>query len=38
MQLNESELRDLVLQHRRQNWRGIQTPRWQERIAEDISR
>jgi SAM-dependent methyltransferase len=36
MELSESELRALVLQYRRQNWRGIQTPQWQERIAEDI--
>ena len=37
-ELSESELRALVLQYRRQNWRGIQTPQWQERIAEDILR
>ncbi len=37
-ELSESELRALVLQHRRQNWQGIQTPQWQERIAEDILR
>lgn len=38
LQLSESELRDLVLQYRKQNWQGIQTPKWQERIAEDILR
>ena len=27
-----------MLQYRRQNWQGIQTPQWQERIAEDILR
>lgn len=37
-ELSESELRALVLQYRRQNWQGIQTPQWQERIAEDILR
>jgi SAM-dependent methyltransferase len=37
-QLSESELRSLVLQYRKQNWQGIQTPQWQERIAEDILR
>lgn len=37
-ELSESELRALVLQYRQQNWQGIQTPQWQERIAEDILR
>ena len=37
-ELSESELRALVLQYRQQNWHGIQTPQWQERIAEDILR
>lgn len=37
-ELNESELRDLVLQYRKQNWQGIQTPEWQRRIVEDILR
>ena len=32
-ELSESQLRDMVLQYRRQNWQGIQTPQWQERIA-----
>ncbi|MGH9504271.1 MAG: class I SAM-dependent methyltransferase [Terriglobales bacterium] len=36
--LDESELRTLVLQYRKQNWQGIQTPQWQERIVEDIVR
>jgi SAM-dependent methyltransferase len=36
--LSESELRALVLQYRKQNWQGIQTPKWQEQIAEDILR
>jgi SAM-dependent methyltransferase len=37
-ELSESELRSLVLQYRKQNWDGIQTPQWQQRIAEDILR
>ena len=37
-ELSESELRALVLQYRKQNWQGIQTPQWQERIAEEIVR
>ena len=37
-ELSESELRALVLQYRKQNWQGIQTAQWQERIAEDILR
>jgi SAM-dependent methyltransferase len=37
-ELSESELRGLVRQYRKQNWQGIQTPEWQERIAEDILR
>jgi SAM-dependent methyltransferase len=37
-ELSEAELRVMVLQYRRQNWQGIQTPQWQERIAEDILR
>jgi len=36
--LSESELRTMVLQHRKQNWHGIQTLQWQERIVEDILR
>ncbi len=36
--LSESELRTLVRQYRKQNWQGIQTPQWQERIVEDIVR
>jgi SAM-dependent methyltransferase len=38
MELSQTELRALVLQYRRQNWHGIQTPEWQQRIAEDILR
>jgi len=36
--LNDSELHALLLQYRRENWRGIQTPQWQERIVDDILR
>ncbi len=32
--LADSELRDLLLQYRRQNWARIQTPQWQERIVD----
>jgi ubiquinone/menaquinone biosynthesis C-methylase UbiE len=34
--LSQSELRALLLQYRRENWEGIQTAPWQERIVEDI--
>lgn len=34
--VTDSELRDLLLQYRRQNWAGIQTPQWQERIVDGI--
>ena len=34
--LSETELRTLVRQYRKQNWHGIQTPQWQERIVDDI--
>ncbi len=37
-ELSEPELRSLVLQYRQQNWQGIQTAQWQERIVEDILR
>jgi len=37
-ELSESELRALLLQYRKQNWQGVQTAQWQERIAEDILR
>jgi SAM-dependent methyltransferase len=36
--LSDFELRDLLLQYRSENWRGIQTPEWQEQIVEDILR
>src|SRR2546422_292742 len=36
--LSDSELHALLLQYRRENWRGIQTPQWQERIVDDILR
>ena len=37
-ELSESELRALLLQYRKQNWQGVQTAQWQERIAEGILR
>lgn len=36
--LSDPELRELLLQYRRENWSGIQTPEWQERIVEDMLR
>ncbi len=38
MVLSDSELRTLLLQYREENWRGIQTSQWQERIVDDILR
>jgi SAM-dependent methyltransferase len=34
--LTEPELRALLQQYRRENWRGIQTPEWQARIVDEI--
>src|SRR5581483_1206333 len=34
--LNNSELRSLLLQYRRENWQDIQTPEWQEKIVDSI--
>jgi SAM-dependent methyltransferase len=34
--LSASELRALLLRYRKENWQGIQTPEWQERIVDDI--
>ncbi len=36
--LSDSELRTLLLQYRRENWQGIQTPKWQEWIVENLLR
>jgi SAM-dependent methyltransferase len=36
--ISDQELRSLLLQHRRENWEGIQTPPWQERIVDSIVR
>jgi len=36
--LRDQELRALLLQYRRENWEGIQTPQWQEQIVESIVR
>jgi SAM-dependent methyltransferase len=33
MAINQAQLVDLLAEHRRQNWSGIQTPEWQERIV-----
>jgi SAM-dependent methyltransferase len=34
--LDDSQLRALLLQYRRENWQGIQTPDWQEKIVDSI--
>jgi SAM-dependent methyltransferase len=36
--ISDQELRSLLLQYRRENWEGIQTPEWQEQIVESIVR
>ena len=36
MAITQSELRDLLMEYRRENWRGIQTPEWQKRIVESM--
>jgi SAM-dependent methyltransferase len=33
MAINQAQLGDLLAEHRRRNWSGIQTPQWQERIV-----
>jgi len=33
MAINQAQLVDLLAEHRRRNWSGIQTPEWQERIV-----
>ncbi len=34
--IGDEELRDLLLEYRRENWKGIQLPETQERIVEDL--
>jgi SAM-dependent methyltransferase len=34
--LSAAQLRTLLLQYRKENWQGIQTPEWQDRIVDDI--
>ncbi len=36
MAITQSELRDLLVEYRSENWRGIQTPEWQQRILESM--
>jgi hypothetical protein len=36
--IDEAELRALLLEYRRENWRRVQTPEMQERIVEDFLR
>lgn len=33
MAINQAQLVDLLAEHRRRNWSGIQTPEWQEKIV-----
>jgi SAM-dependent methyltransferase len=33
MAINQAELQDLLTEYRNQNWRGIQTPEWQQKIV-----
>jgi SAM-dependent methyltransferase len=35
---SDSEIRNLLLEYRRQNWAGIQLPEWHEKIADDLLR
>ena len=35
MSLSKSQLRELLTKYRQENWQGIQTPEWQQRIVED---
>lgn len=36
MALSKSELQDLLVAYRKENWAGIQTPAWQRRIVQDM--
>jgi SAM-dependent methyltransferase len=36
MAISQPELRELLTAHRQQNWQGIQTPAWQEKIVADL--
>jgi ubiquinone/menaquinone biosynthesis C-methylase UbiE len=37
MAIDQAELRDLLTEYRRENWKGIQTPEWQQKIVADMS-
>jgi ubiquinone/menaquinone biosynthesis C-methylase UbiE len=37
MAINQAQLFDLLAEYRRENWRGIQTPEWQDRIVRDMA-
>jgi SAM-dependent methyltransferase len=37
MTINQAQLVDLLSEYRRENWRGIQTPEWQDRIVRDTA-
>lgn len=36
MAINQAQLVDLLTEYRRENWRGIQTPEWQDRIVHSM--
>lgn len=38
MAISQAQVHDLLMQYRRENWQGIQTPEWQERIVADMLR
>ena len=37
MAIGQTQLFDLLTEYRRENWRGIQTPEWQEKIVRSIA-
>lgn len=37
MAIHQAQLVDLLVEHRRRNWNGIQTPEWQERIVRGLA-
>lgn len=37
MAINQAQLVDLLTEYRRENWRGIQTPEWQQKIVSGLA-
>jgi SAM-dependent methyltransferase len=37
MAMNHAQLVDLLTEHRRRNWSGIQTPAWQRRVVQEMA-